>query len=96
MHGRKSPRMVDSELDRSILMNSMDRLYSFRNSLTSSSPSPSVSPLPPPSVAFFDRPNSMPKAVLPMMSMAIRSESWQKGMQSWSEQPAMLATSAST
>lgn len=95
--------MVDSELVRSILTNSTDRLYSLRNSLTS--PSPSL-PLPPPPpgdslllpvpTAFLDRPNSMPKAVLPMMSMAIRSESWQKGMQSWSRQAAMFAASVST
>jgi hypothetical protein len=78
-------------------MNSMDRLYSFRNSLTSSSdPSPPSVSLPLLSAAFFDRPNSIPKAVLPMISMAIRSESWQKGMQSWSGHPAMLSASAST
>lgn len=80
--------MVDSELDRSILMNSMDLLYSSRNPLTSSPPSAAAT--------FLQRPKSMPKAVLPMMSMAMRSESWQKGTQSWSGQAATLSTSAST
>uniref|UniRef100_A0A0E0CI39 Uncharacterized protein n=1 Tax=Oryza meridionalis TaxID=40149 RepID=A0A0E0CI39_9ORYZ len=89
--------MVDSELDRSILMNSMDFLYSLKNSFTSSSPPPSPPPSSPAaSAAFLDRPNSMPNAVLPMMSMAMHSESWQKGMQSWSGHPAMLSTRAST
>lgn len=82
--------MVDSELDRSILMNSMDFLYSSSSSLTPSSP-PS-----PCSALLRVRPNSTPKAVLPMMSMAMRRESWQKGTQSWSGQAATPSARAST